>query len=86
MMKNNSNRQNNRNNNNNNNEQKHCYFCVNKNKVIDFKDVKILHKFMSHYARIVPGRRTGLCAKHQRAVTRAIKRARVMGMMPFVRK
>ena len=74
------------NNNNNNNEQKHCFYCVNKDQAVDFKDVKTLQRFMSHYCRIVPGRRTGLCSKHQRAVTRAIKRARIMGLMPFVRK
>jgi len=73
-------------NNNSNSEEKHCYFCVNKDQVVDFRDVTLLQRFMSHYCRIVPRRRTGLCAKHQRAVTRAIKRARVMGLMPFVRK
>lgn len=70
----------------NNTEQKHCYFCVNKDQVVNFKDIQTLQRFMSHYCRIVPRRRTGLCAKHQRAVTRAIKRARIMGLMPFVRK
>jgi len=67
-------------------EQKHCYYCVNKDVEVDFKDVQTLQRFMSHYSRIVPRRRTGLCSKHQRAVTRAIKRARVMGLMPFIRK
>jgi len=72
--------------NNNIVEQKHCHYCVNKDKEVDPKDVQTLQRFMSHYCRIVPRRRTGLCAKHQRSVTRAIKRARVMGLMPFVRK
>lgn len=66
-------------------EQKHCYFCVNKNEEIDFKDVQTLQRFMSHYARIVPARRTGLCNKHQRQVARAIKQARIMGLMPFIK-
>ncbi len=71
---------------NNNTEKKDCFYCANKDKKVDFKDVQTLQRFMSHYCRIVPRRRTGLCAKHQRAVTRAIKRARTMGLMPFVRK
>ncbi len=65
---------------------KHCYFCVNQTNVIDWKDIPTLQRFMSHYNRIVPGRRTGLCALHQRKITRAIKLAREMGMMPFVRQ
>jgi len=65
---------------------KHCYFCVNQIENVDWKDVQTLQRFMSHYNRIVPARRTGLCAKHQRKVSRAIKRAREMGLMPFVRK
>ncbi len=67
------------------NQQKHCYFCVNKDEIVDEKDVQTLQRFMSHYARIVPRRRTGLCAKHQRKVSRAIKRARIMGLMPFIK-
>ncbi len=65
---------------------KHCHFCVNQLDKVDWKDISTLQRFMSHYNRIVPGRRTGLCAKHQRKVARAIKRAREMGLMPFVRK
>ncbi len=64
---------------------KHCYFCVNQIDKINYKDVTTLQRFMSHYCRIVPGRRTGLCAKHQRKVGTAIKRAREMGLLPFVR-
>lgn len=65
---------------------KHCHFCVNQIDKVDWKDIPTLQRFMSHYNRIVPGRRTGLCAKHQRKVATAIKRAREMGMLPFVRK
>ncbi len=71
--------------NSNNSDQKHCYYCVNKPEMVDFKDVQILQRFLSHYARIVPRRRTGLCAKHQRKVAKAIKRARIMGLMPFIK-
>jgi small subunit ribosomal protein S18 len=66
--------------------EKNCYFCVNQLDKVDWKDITTLQRFMSHYCRIVPGRRTGLCAKHQRKVTIAIKRAREIGLMPFVRK
>lgn len=69
-----------------NTPKKHCYFCVNQLDKIDWKDIPTLQRFMSHYNRIVPARRTGLCAKHQRKMTTAIKRAREMGMMPFVRQ
>jgi small subunit ribosomal protein S18 len=67
-------------------EQKHCHFCVNKDTEVNFRDVQTIQRFMSHYARIVPRRRTGLCAKHQRKVSAAIKRARIMGLMPFVKQ
>jgi small subunit ribosomal protein S18 len=65
---------------------KHCYFCVNQIDNVNYKDVTTLQRFMSHYCRIVPGRRTGLCAKHQRKVSVAVKRGREMGLLPFVRE
>jgi len=66
-------------------EEKHCYYCANSS-TVDWQDTQVLQRFFSHYARIVPRRSTGLCAKHQRAVSRAIKRARIMGLMPFVKQ
>lgn len=77
----------NNNNINNNNllEQKHCHYCAN-NDQVDWQDIQTLQRFFSHYARIVSRRRTGLCAKHQRDVANAIKRARIMGLMPFVKQ
>jgi len=77
----------NTNNNTNNNllEQRHCHYCANNNPV-DWQDVQTLQRFFSHYARIVSRRRTGLCAKHQRAVAKAIKQARIMSLMPFVKQ
>ena len=65
---------------------KHCHFCVNQIDKIDWKDATTLQRFVSHYSRIVPGRRTGLCAKHQRKVSKAIKQAREIGLRSFVRK
>lgn len=51
--------------------------------VVDYKDVKTLKRFLSEDGKILPRRRTGLSAKHQRAVTTAIKRARHMALLPF---
>lgn len=67
-------------------QEKHCHFCTNQQATIDYKDVQTLQRFTSHYAKIVPKRRTGLCAAHQRQIAKAIKRARVMALLPFVRK
>lgn len=71
---------------NNNQIEKHCYYCANGDIAVDWEDTQNLQRFFSHYARIVPARSTGLCAKHQRQVARAIKRARVMGLMPFIKQ
>ncbi|PIT87735.1 MAG: 30S ribosomal protein S18 [Candidatus Magasanikbacteria bacterium CG10_big_fil_rev_8_21_14_0_10_40_10] len=64
---------------------KQCYYCANKNKgdEVDYKDVVTLRRFVSSYMKIAPRRRSGLCAKHQRAVANAIKRARQLSLMPF---
>lgn len=67
-------------------EPKMCHFCVNQVNEIDYKNVQLLQKYLSGYARIVPKRRSGLCSKHQRKITQAIKRARIMAILPFVRE
>lgn len=67
-------------------ESKGCYFCANDIQVIDYKDVIMLRRFINTVGKIIPTRRTGTCAKHQRAVSKAIKRARVLGLLPFVAK
>jgi len=69
-----------------NQPEKYCFFCVNQMKNVNFKDTQILRRFSSHYAKILPKKRTGLCAKHQRKVALAIKHARIMALMPFVKK
>ncbi len=61
---------------------KPCYFCDEKIDYIDYKD-KAVYKFLSPYAKILPRRKTGTCAKHQRKVAQAAKRARYIGFMPF---
>ena len=63
--------------------KKVCIFCKNKNQTIDYKDVDKLKKFVSEKGKILPRRVTGLCAKHQREVTVAIKRARHIGLLPY---
>lgn len=63
-----------------------CYFCINGLTDIDYKDTRILQKFLSGYAKILPRRRTGTCMKHQRKFALAVKRARFMALIPFVAK
>jgi small subunit ribosomal protein S18 len=65
---------------------KNCYFCVNDIQEIDYKDTQVLRRFISSYGKIAPRKRSGVCAWHQRKLSRAIKNARVMGLMPFVVK
>ncbi len=60
-----------------------CYFCANKDKVINYKDIVLLKGFLSERGKIEPRRRSGNCARHQRAIAVAIKRTRVLGLLPF---
>ena len=63
--------------------KKVCYFTKNNITYIDYKDVELLKRFVSANGKIIPRRVTGTCAKHQRTLTVAIKRARIMGLLPF---
>ncbi|NIP99205.1 MAG: 30S ribosomal protein S18 [Nitrospinaceae bacterium] len=63
--------------------QKICRFCADKVDSIDFHDVKTLKPLISERGKIVPSRISGNCAKHQRQLTRAIKRARNIALLPF---
>lgn len=63
-----------------------CYFSANNVKLIDYKDVDLLKKFLNPHARMIAGKRTGMCAKHQRQFASAVKRARFMSILPFVAK
>ena len=65
--------------------QKHCYFCINKIDEIDYKNADLLRRFMSSYNKILPRKKRGTCAKHQRKLAQAIKRARYMALLPYVR-
>lgn len=64
--------------------KKVCTFCAEKVEKIDYKDTARLRKFISERSKILPRRVTGTCAKHQREVTEAIKRARHMALLPFI--
>lgn len=63
---------------------KPCKFCVDKDLVIDYKDTKTIQKFVNSYGKIDARKRSGLCPKHQRKLSLAIKRARIMALLPFV--
>lgn len=63
--------------------RKVCIFCADQNSVIDYKDVNKLKRYVSERGKILPRRITGNCAKHQRALTVAVKRARHVALMPY---
>lgn len=63
--------------------KKVCAFCVDKVAVVDYKDVSRLRKFTSERGKVLPRRITGNCARHQRQLTTAIKRARHVALLPF---
>jgi len=63
--------------------RKVCPFCVNKVKTIDYKDVPLLRRFISDRGRMEPRRKTGVCAKHQRVLSVALKRARYIALLPY---
>ena len=63
--------------------RKVCVFCAEKNENIDYKNSDRLQRFLSDRGRIEPRRKTGTCARHQRRVAMAIKRARHLALMPF---
>lgn len=62
---------------------KFCYYCVEKQEHVDYKDVEKLKKYISERGKIIPRRVTGNCAHHQRLLTEAIKRARYMALLPY---
>jgi small subunit ribosomal protein S18 len=64
-------------------KKKVCKFCTQKLK-IDYKDADVLRRFITERGKILPRRITGTCAKHQRALALAIKRARIIALLPFV--
>ncbi|MEK7560123.1 MAG: 30S ribosomal protein S18 [Patescibacteria group bacterium] len=67
-------------------KQKQCYFCASNSTVIDFKNTDTLRKFIAPQAQIIKKARTGTCSLHQRMLSNAIKKARFLGLVPFVRR
>ena len=63
--------------------RKICRFCVDKVEHIDYKDLKLLNNFIVERAKILPRRISGNCARHQRMLQQAIKRARHIALLPF---
>lgn len=63
--------------------RKVCQFCADKTKEIDYKDIDTLKKYVTERGKILPKRITGTCAMHQREVTKAIKRARIVALLPY---
>ncbi len=66
--------------------KKVCMFCAKGIEEIDYKDVAKLTRFISEKGKILPRRVTGLCAKHQRQLSVAVKRAREMALIPYVKR
>lgn len=67
-------------------KKKVCAFCVDKATSVDYKDVAKLRRFISERGKILPRRITGNCAKHQRLLTTAIKRARHISILPYIQE
>lgn len=63
---------------------KQCYFTQNKIKYIDYKDTDILKKFLNPHGRMISRKKTGVSAHHQRQLSVAVKRARFVGLLPYV--
>ena len=61
-----------------------CAFCVEKVTYIDYKEYEVLRRYLTEHGRLRPRRQTGTCAKHQRALAIAVKRARHLALIPFV--
>jgi len=66
-------------------KKKFCRFCADKTKTIDYKDIKRLEMFIRERGKIISSRVSGNCAKHQRMISTAIKQARFLALLPYVR-
>jgi len=66
--------------------KKFCEFCKDKAREIDYKNIKVLQKYLSFYGKIESSKKTGCCAKHQRLLAKEIKKARMVALLPFTSK
>ena len=64
--------------------KKPCRFCSDQQDQVDYKDLERIGRYVTDRGKILPSRLTGTCAKHQRVLTRAVKRARFMALLPYV--
>ena len=67
-----------------NSKRRPCVFCLDKMEYIDYKNVEVISKFINTHGKILSSRVTGTCARHQRGLSTAIKRARIMALIPFI--
>ncbi|MFA5248326.1 MAG: 30S ribosomal protein S18 [Patescibacteria group bacterium] len=67
-----------------NKKEKRCFFCANGMEEIDYKDTRLLRTFITFHMKILAGQRTGLCSWHQKKLTAAVKRSRIMALLSFV--
>jgi small subunit ribosomal protein S18 len=65
---------------------KTCYFCENNMQEVDYKNTGLLNRFINFHRKILSGKRTGVCAWHQRKLSNAIKRSRIMALIGFTHK
>lgn len=61
-----------------------CTLCIKNVGELDYKETNYVRRYLSSFAKIVPRKRSGVCAKHQRMLANAVKRARIMALLPFV--
>lgn len=66
--------------------KKHCFLCLKGIEHIDYKNTDLLQKYLNYGNKIIPKRSSGCCAMHQRRVSNAIKRARILALLPFVKE
>jgi len=62
---------------------KQCFFCSQDTKDVDYKDTELIRRFLTFQAKIVPSKRSGVCLKHQRRLSRAVKNSRFMAFLPY---
>lgn len=67
-------------------KKKYCFLCTKGINYVDYKNIELLKKYISYNGKITPRRISGLCQKHQRMIANCIKRARIVALLPFIKK